>query len=203
VVAFGAIVILLIIGYLILVPSERKFTVSNEELLEEILLLEDEIFPEDVFSIIEYGDSGYYFIDTRTPHEFRNSHIEGAVNIPVHDFLDRENLKLFDDLQEDSLTVVIYSRDQREANGGWMFLKQLGYDNIKVMLGGYDYYTTGPLDLYDMPDIPEYLVEEPITDFAAEFEAMGGAGFDVTQTEAPEVVVPTRKKKKAVAEGGC
>jgi rhodanese-related sulfurtransferase len=203
VIAFAVIILILILGYLILVPKPKKYAISNQELLDNILLLEDEIFPEDVFSIIEYGDSGYYFVDIRTPHQFQNSHISGAVNIAVHDFLEWENIKIFDQLQNDSTTVVIYGSDQRQANGAWMFLKQLGYNNIKVMLGGYDYYTTGPLDLYDMPDIPEYLVEEPICDFAAEIETLGGSNFESTPSEGPEVVVPARKKKKAAAEGGC
>ena len=74
--------------------------------------------------------------------------------------LDKDNLKLFKQYAADSISVIIYGQSQLEANGPWMILKQMGYQNIKVLLGGYHYFTTGPLDFYDMPEVPEYLVEE-------------------------------------------
>jgi hypothetical protein len=53
-----------------------------------------------------------------------------------------------------------------------------------------------------MPEIPEYLVEEPKYDFAAIIE---NAGLDQgsTPSDEPEVIIPTRRKKKTVVEGGC
>jgi rhodanese-related sulfurtransferase len=201
-IGFVIIVILLVAGYFLISPGEAQYTLTPTETLDEIITLEDEVFPEDLDYLLEDPETQYFFIDVRTPYEYQNSHIQNAVNIPIHFFLDRENKKLFDQLEKDSTTVVLYGRTQLDANKGWMFLKQLGYDNVKVLLGGYDYYTTGPLDLYDMPEIPDYLVEEPDYDFAAIMEEMSGGDFE-TITNQPEVIITTRKKKKNVVEGGC
>ncbi len=56
----------------------------------------------------------------------------------------------------ESLTVILIAETQSEANGPWMLLKQLGYNNLKVMLGGWNYYAN-PIDPYDMPETPPYL----------------------------------------------
>lgn len=197
-------IFLLIIAYLFVKSPDHKYQIDVESANEAILMFEDEIFPEDVASIIEYGDSGYYFIDVRYSDDFAKGHIETADNIPLPLLLEKENIDLLNQLAKDSVTVIMYGQTQNDANGAWMLLKQMGYNNIKVMLGGYHYYTTGPLDLYDMPDIPEYLVEDPLYDYAAVIEEIGGPvtpGMDAD--ESPETIVPVRKKKKAVVEGGC
>jgi rhodanese-related sulfurtransferase len=202
IIGFIFIVILLVAGYLLISPGEAQYTLTPTETLDEIMKLEDEVFPEDLGYLLEDQETQYFFIDVRTPYEYQNSHIENAINIPIHFFLDRDNKKLFDQLERDSAVVVLYGRTQLDANKGWMFLKQLGYNNVKVLLGGYEYYTTGPLDLYDMPDIPGYLVEEPDYDFATTMEEMTGGAFETTSNQ-PEMVITKRKKKKNVVEGGC
>jgi rhodanese-related sulfurtransferase len=203
VIAFLVIIILLMGGYLIIMPDHAEYELNSEQMLEQTLLREYEFYPEDVAYIAEIEDPAHFIIDVRDPHAYQNAHINSAVNIPVHDFLDIENRKLFNDLEEDSVTVILYGKDQLEANGGWMLLKQLGYDNVTVMLGGYDYYSNSSLDLYDLPDIPEYLVEEQKYDYAGIMEEMSGGSFEIQSADAPEVVTPVRKKKKAVVEGGC
>jgi rhodanese-related sulfurtransferase len=199
-IAIMVLILILVAGYLIIVPGEREYILSNEELLENVLLRDYEIQPSE---LAETGDDGYFIIDVRTPHQFRNAHIPGAVNIPVHDFLEKENLKMFDELQKNSVVIVIYGTSQLQANGGWMFLKQMGYDNIRMMPGGYAAYAEMLQSTENITDASAYSVEEPIYDFAAEIEKLGGEGFQVTEADQPEIVVPVRKKKKSVVEGGC
>lgn len=203
VLAFLAIIVIFIAGYVLIMPDEAEYELSSEEILQEALLKENEAYPEDVAYIAEMEDEAYFIIDIRDPHSFQNGHVNTAVNIPVHDFLEKENRKLFNRLAEDSVTVIIYGNEQLDANGAWMLLRQIGYSNIQVMLGGYNYYSTSSLDLYDLPDIPEYMVEEQMYDYAGIMEEMSGGEFETTTTESPEIVVPVRKKKKSVVEGGC
>jgi hypothetical protein len=82
-------------------------------------------------------------------------------------------------------------------------MKQLGYNNLWLMRGGWNYYANESLDPYDMPEVPKYMVEQPAYDFAAIMELMQNAPASVVDQDAPEVVLPTRKKKKNVVEGGC
>jgi rhodanese-related sulfurtransferase len=197
-------ILVIVIGLLTLNWPDLEYKRSPEEMVEVILQEEDLVYPEDLVMIVEYEEPGYAIIDLRSPYDYIKGHINGAVNIPVNSILDKENLKTFNQYITDSVTMVFYGKDQLEANGPWMILKQMGFDNIKVLMGGYHYFTTGPLDIYDMPEIPAYLVEEPAYDFYGIMEEMGSVDFtggaDIPQTE---VVTPARKKKASVVEGGC
>jgi rhodanese-related sulfurtransferase len=202
-IAFFMIIAILIAGYVLIMPSEIEYQLSNEEMLDEVLTTDYRVYPEDVAYFAETEDEGYFLVDLRDPHSYQTAHIGNAVNIPVHDLLENENRQLFDRLAEDSAEVILYGNDQLEANGGWMLLRQLGYSNVKIMPGGYNYYSKSSLDLYDLPEIPEYMVEEPMFDFAGIMEEMSGGDFQAKPAEQPEMVVPVRKKKKTVVEGGC
>lgn len=197
-------ILVIVIGLLTLNWPDLEYKRSLEETVEVILQEEDLVYPEDLVMIVDYEEPGYAIIDLRSPYDYIRGHINGAVNMPVNSILDKENLKNFNKYATDSVTVIFYGKDQLEANGPWMILKQMGFDNIKVLMGGYHYFTTGPLDIYDMPEIPAYMVEEPAYDFYGVMEEMGSADFsggaDETQTE---MVIPTRRKKESAVEGGC
>jgi len=197
-------ILVIVIGLLTLNWPDLEYKRSLEETVEVILQEEDLVFPEDLVMILDYEEPGYAIIDLRSPYDYIRGHINGAVNMPVNSILDKENLKNFNKYATDSVTVIFYGKDQLEANGPWMILKQMGFDNIKVLMGGHHYFTTGPLDIYDMPEIPAYMVEEPAYDFYGVMEEMGSADFsggaDETQTE---MVIPTRRKKESAVEGGC
>jgi len=204
-VAFVIIFVLVIaIGLFTLNKPDLKYERTIDETIEAIMLNEDEVYPEDLVGIIEMEEPGYAIIDLRNPYEFLKGHIKTAINMPTNSLLDKENLKAFDQYASDSISVIIYGQNQLEANGPWMILKQMGYDNIKVLLGGYHYFTTGPLDFYDMPEVPEYLVEEPAYDFYGVMETMGSIAYEDAKAAAqPQVVIPARKKKASLVEGGC
>ena len=197
-------VLVIVIGLLTINRPDLKYHLSIDETIEQLMANEDEMFPEDLLGIIEMEEPGYVLVDLRNPYEYMKGHIHNAINIPTNSLLDKDNLKLFKQYAADSISVIIYGQSQLEANGPWMILKQMGYQNIKVLLGGYHYFTTGPLDFYDMPEVPEYLVEEPAYDFYEVMDAMGTISADDTEESGqPQVVIPTRKKKGSVVEGGC
>jgi len=197
-------VLVIVIGLLTLNKPDLKYELTIDETIEHLMANEDEMFPEDLVGIIEMEEAGYKIVDLRNPYEYMKGHISGAVNIPSNSILDKDMLKKFSKFASDSLTVIMYGQTQLDANGPWMILKQMGFHNIKVLLGGYHYFTTGPLDFYDMPEVPDYLVEEPAFDFYGVMDAMGTVSYE--QEEAgnqPQVVIPTRKKKESIIEGGC
>lgn len=197
-------IFVIVAGLLTINRPDLSFEITAEDTIEILMNNEDELFPEDLVGIIEMQDPAYIIVDLRNPYEFITSHISGAVNIPSNTLLDKDNLRFFDDCVADSLTMVFYGQDQLEANGPWMILKQMGYNNIKVLLGGYHYFTTGPLDFYDMPEIPDYLVEEPAYDFYGLMEELGSISpANMEDSQGPQVVIPKRKKKESVVEGGC
>ena len=165
-------VLVIVVGLVTLNRPDLAYKMSTEETLEKVLLNEEVFYPEELPGILGTDDPSYVIIDLRNPYEYIKGHINGAINMPSNSLLDKENLKIFDEYASDSVTVILYGQTQLEANGPWMILKQMGYDNFRVLLGGYHYFTTGPLDFYDMPEVPGYLVEEPAFDFYGIMEEM-------------------------------
>lgn len=193
--------LVLLIGLLSIREPVYKYEMNPEEAMEVALSYDDEIIPEEVSEIVYYEDSGYVIIDCRSPYDFERGHIDGAVNIPSYSFFEDDNLDVFE--TEDSTIFILYGKDQLQATGPYLILRQMGYENLKVLLGGYDYYSTHSLDYYDMPEDPEYYVETPKYNFAEIMMEMGGDAQVVQDADQPEVVIPTRKKKESVIEGGC
>lgn len=197
-------VIVIVIGFLTFRKPDFSYKISTEVMVEELYNLDNEMLPDEAMEIISYGDSASIFIDLRDPYEYQNGFLGEAINIPVSDILLEESIAFFDAMQTDSITVILYANTQLDANGSWMLLKQLGYSNIKVLLGGYNYLANDDIDYYDMPEIPEYFVEEPALLFSEVIENMGSQNFEDAETKTkPQSIQPIKRKKKAVAEGGC
>ena len=85
-----------------------------------------------------------------------------------------------------------------------MLLRQLGFDNTKVLLGGYDYMANEDIDYYDMPEIPLCLIEEQQINYAEFIENASLNNGQISEhQEVPKQIAPVKRKKKVVAEGGC
>jgi hypothetical protein len=111
-------------------------------------------------------------------------------------------MKKLRELEENGMTIVLYGNDQLEANGPWMVFRQLGLNNVKVLLGGYDFYKDWKDMLGDTYYEDSYLLGAPRFDYAevaASTAAVSGDQDEGTQ----KPVTVKRKKKTGVAEGGC
>ncbi len=198
------IIVVFIIGFLSLRTPSVIYTVTPAQMISQIEENSGQVHPEDMAAVIADKDPNYVFVDIRNPYEFQKGHISSARNIPVTDILDEDILSYFKGLQNDSIQVVLYGADQLEADGPWMLLRQTGLSNVNILLGGYNYYKSGPLDIYQMPEIPAYQVEKPAYDFAAKIKEMGNnpdAGKKKPKSAQPEIIMPVKKTRKV--EGGC
>ncbi len=63
-------------------------------------------------------------IDVREPAEYAESHVEGAVNIPLGDLIKR-----IDEVPKDE-EVVVYCRSGGRAGVALQGLKSMGYTNV-------------------------------------------------------------------------
>jgi rhodanese-related sulfurtransferase len=175
-------------------------------------------FAEDLFSIYQvtpdeamewmFDSTMAIFVDVRGKYEYERGHIENAINIPLSDLLDEENKALYENWLKDSITVVLYGNDELEANAPWMLMYQLGYTNMRVLLGGYGYIDRLYLD--QLEDGEVYSVEDPQYDFAGIILKVKEEKEKPTEVVVPapkkvekkkEVII--EKKVKKAAEGGC
>ena len=80
-------------------------------------------------------ESGYIILDVRTPEEFADKHIPGAVNIPNETITAEEIPELSD---KDQL-ILVYCRSGRRSKLAAENLVKLGYTNIKEFGGIIDW----------------------------------------------------------------
>ena len=188
-------ILMMIIGFLTLRKPEIPYALSAEEMLAEVQNLEDALTPDDVRLFLESQDITVQLVDLRSPDQFVIGHIDDAVNIPVQDILHQNARRLFADT---SKTFILYAGDQVAACAPWMLLKQVGYSNVKVMLGGYDFFKSGA----HMPEVMAGKCFDEVAkyDYASFFK--GSLPVQNTETALPKIVVQ-RKKKKSVVSGGC
>jgi len=200
-VAFSIFILIIIVGLITIKRPALVYKESPDKMVETILSMTDEITPEEATEMLE-NDPHWVIIDIRNPYDFVKGHIKNAINIPLNNLLSKENLSNFDAYEKDSINVLLYGNDQTQANGPWMVLKQLGFTNVKIMLGGYDYLSK-PDSAYT-GEIPAYYVEAPKYDFAkiVSENASGSMKSSSAITKTIQVI-PVRKKKKTVVSGGC
>ena len=196
-------VAILLIGFITLSKPDFEYGFTATETLEQILSFEDEMIPDEAMEIAYDETAGYKFVDIRNPYEYVKGNIEGSINIPFQNFLADENVEFFDQMMQDSITLVVYGWDQTEANAPWMILKQLGYSNVKILLGGYGFYSGETFDMFYESEIPQYFVEEAKYNYVEIMESFANGSAIEQSSDKYEMVIPVRKKKSSVVEGGC
>jgi len=94
----------------------------------------DLISAEDLHEMIT-GTSNFVLLDVRAPREYADSHISGAINIPVADLRTR-----YGELNKDKTTVLICSSGNRSSLGA-SILKQHGFKDVYNVAGGLTGYS--------------------------------------------------------------
>lgn len=142
--------------------NRKKYAVTTDEALEAYISKKDILSVEKVANILLCKQEHIYqMIDLRTPHEYTQEHIKGAINIPAKNVLD---LDYYDIFNQDEKINVLYCRVENQAINVYMVLKQLGFKNIKVALGGYDYLNNYVVKQYGVKS-GDYNDEKPKYDF--------------------------------------
>ena len=80
--------------------------------------------------------NGGILLDVRTPEEFKEGHIENALNINWFDTDFAEQIATIDK----SSTVYVYCKKGGRSAKAAQLLDSLGYENVVDLTGGYDAY---------------------------------------------------------------
>lgn len=81
------------------------------------------------------SESDYTVLDVRTPEEYAEGHIEGAVLIPYDEIENRAE----DELPDKEKLILVYCRSGRRSKIAAQALAELGYINVKEFGGIIDW----------------------------------------------------------------
>jgi len=195
--------VVLILGFITLKKPEISYALTSAEMLNRTVNFDDVITPVEVQDIVKNKDNRYLLADIRTPAEYHTAHIGEARNIPVQEILAKENIMLFEDLSKSGIKVILYGKDQQDANGAWMVLNQIGIDNLRVMEGGFDFFNKMSAAETAATAEKNYQAEKAAYNYKEIMESLGSPSVESSQGQSPEPVRVIRKEKKSAAEGGC
>ncbi len=77
---------------------------------------------------------GAILLDVRSNQEYRESHLQGAINIPDYELRNRVEREL----PKKNQLVVIYCQYGGRSRNAYNMMKKMGYTNIYNLSGGLD-----------------------------------------------------------------
>ena len=196
-----AFVLLLAIGFLTMKKPLINYQLDMEQSLE--MLHDSDVYfhPGQLAEVIDNKDNNIVLIDLRNNFDYSRGAIPGAENISTVDLIREENIERLQEFQKQGVTVVFYDEDQLQANGPWMLFRQLGFDHIKILLGGYAHYQKWQHDVSGLQKDDSFITGVQRYDFS-EASANTLVLEDDQSNDRPAIQI-TRRKKPAIASGGC
>ena len=196
-----AFTLLLVIGFFTMNKPLLSYQLNLEQSLADLKLEEACFQPADLNAFLTPDSKDIILIDIRDRFSFGQGHIPGAKNISAYDLSQEENIELLNEYKMNKVTVVLYGNDQLQANSSWMLFRQVGFNNVKVLLGGYNYYLAHSQNLMATKDLKDYKLGTAKYDFVKLAQTKNEISTSSTTKKKPIKI--RRKKKKAVASGGC
>ena len=194
-------IVVLIIGFFTMNRPLLTYSLDVQQSVEEFKRNDAYFHPWQLDSFINKQNQKVVLFDIRDNFVFGQGNIPGSENVSVHNLTLAENIERLESLDKQGITVVLYGKDQLQANGPLMLFRQVGFNNVKVFAGGYDYYVQHKDNLAASKTDPTLLKEVPRYNFAELASQKGGSVVSTETTVKKPVVV--RRKEKPAASGGC
>jgi len=199
-----AFVVLLVVGFLTMHKPLLDYTL---DIKQSLAVLNDEsacFQPSELEAVLNQQTKNVVLIDIRDRFTFGQGHIPGAKNISAYELSQPKNIELLKEYQQNGTTVVLYGTDLLQVNGPWMLFQQVGFDNIKILPGGYACYASKTKNEDTSSASTNCLQDKARYDYAkvmADVSGNEGSALSTSASKKPVVII--RKKKKKVASGGC
>ena len=188
----------LAIGTLFLNKEKDYEQIRPTELLWDIIQPTRYVSTDQVAKMIIAKDPTLELVDVRDADSYGKFSLPNAVNVPLNDILKPENQDYFG---LPGVKVVFYSNDDIRADQAWVITKRMGYNETYVLKGGLNCWFETIIN----PKEPS--PEAPYVEFE-KYQFRKGAqmfftGVKVESTSKKKGVKVKRRKKAAVASGGC
>lgn len=199
-IALSAFIVILIIGYFTMPKPLLTYEKTMSESVNALAESDAYFYPWELQEVIAKENDNIVLFDLRNNFVFGQGHIPGAENLSASVLSREENIERMKRLRDMGVIVVLYGETQLDANGPWMLYRQMGFNNVKILLGGYQYYFVHKDDLSATKNDDGYKKGLARFDYAAMAAPKEGAALS-SETEKPVQV--QRRQKTNVAAGGC
>ncbi len=194
--------IVIIIGFITMKKPLLNYQLSLQQTTKILNDTSNNYFyPYQLVNVLDHENKNVVLIDLRNKYAYGLGHIPGAKSISSFSLTQKENINLLKKYKKNGITVVLYADNQLDADGPWLFFRQIGFCNIKILLGGYDYYKAHKNNLAQTKEDNSYLKGFPRFDYAKVARSKTGTFSASQKTRKP--VIFHRRKKVTVAAGGC
>jgi len=200
-IALVAFVLLLVVGFLTMHKPLLSYELNMKQSLQMLKEQNTCFYPYQLVGVLNKKDKNVVLIDLRNHFVYGQGHIPGAENISAYDLTRKENIDRMENFKKQGVTVVLYGEDQLQINGPWMLFRQVGFDNVKILLGGYKYYLKHQNDLSATKTDKSYLKGNAQYDYAKVASSSATVGDAPVKTK--KTLIVHRRKKAAAAAGGC
>ncbi len=195
-----ALMLLLAVGTLFLSKSDQQKQMEPDKLLWEIIQPTRYMSTDEVAKILIQKDPSIELIDVRTPKEFDYFSLPNAINLPLDSITTESSQEYFG---IPGMNVIFFSNDAIQADQAWVMVKRLGFDATYVMKGGLNRWIETIIQAKE-PTSGEARKAFELYQFRKGAQLyFTGAKVETSKAVNKHKVVVQRKKKKAVASGGC
>ncbi len=198
-IALSAFIVILIIGLITMPKPLLKYEKTVDESVNALVESDAYFYPWELEQVIAKETDTIVLFDLRNNFVFGQGHIPGAENLSASVLSRKENIERMKKLRDLGVTVVLYGDSELDANGPWMLYRQVGFNNVKLLLGGYRYYFEHKDDLSATINDDGYKRGIARYDYAEMAAPKDGAVL--SDIEKPVQV--QRRQKSNVAAGGC
>lgn len=181
-------VVIVIIGFIATAISPVKTPAG--EIDGKIEFSADNYFSlQDLHKELLSNEPTVCFMDMRNADLYEINHLKGAKNIPLHQILNHELLKL---ICKSELPVVLVAATEEMEVDAWLVLRNAGIHNASILAGGYDFVRKNIVKTYQ-PKYNKYYAEKAQYDYSKFFSNSG------TPAPAPKPVM----LETTPVQGGC
>lgn len=180
-------------------PENKNYSeLSSEELLLKINDDTRFVSTDELAKLIIDKDPNLFLIDVRDEKAFDKFSLANAINLPLKDLLNEDNLSY---LEYETKKIVFYSNGTIFSNQAWLIATRLKYPNLYILEGGLNRWVETILK-------PKEIDENASVNEINLYKFRKGAsqyftGSKQVSTSNKKLKKAVKKKAKKEVEGGC
>ena len=186
-------------AFIVTSNSEPISRITPCKLVDIIVQSDKYISTDELARRLMSDDPTLTLIDLRNKQEFNSYSLNGAINIPLQDLLNKQYVDI---INQDVQTVIFYSNSSDLAVKAWMLTQRMGYSNNYILKGGLNHWVETILRP-EKPSATATLADYEKYSFRKAASAYFGGGSVTGESVSKKPALHIKRRKKAAAGGGC